>query len=445
MKYKTNNPRQLAVETLVRTSTGSYSNLQINAVIQSTSMKPEDKALFTNIVYGVIQHRLTLQYKLSPFIREPQNTENWVKELLYTAMYQLEYLDRVPKRAIFDETIKIAKSMGHDGTRRFVTGILHQMDRKGTPEVDAIKDVTERLSIAYSVPTWLVTMLQDQLGKPKAKAILQSLNMAPKQSVRFNSTKTTKADLMTELNADGYDVEDSEVASEGIIVKSGQIVHSSFFKDGLLTIQDESAMLPVESMKIAADDTILDACSAPGGKTTQIASRLDGGKVFALDIHKNKLKTVLRNATRLGVEKQIETFELDARKVDQKFNDGLFDQILVDAPCSGLGLLRRKPEIRYDKTPEDIDRLSIIQLQILNAVAPKVKAGGMITYSTCTIVDQENQDVIDQFIAAHPNFEVVKTQTALDLDHNHDDQMLKIYPDDYGSDGFFVSSLVRKS
>lgn len=211
----------------------------------------------------------------------------------------------------------------------------------------------------------------------------------------------------------------------------------------MLTIQDESAMLPVESMTINEADTILDACSAPGGKTTQIASRLDDGKVFALDIHKNKLKTVMRNATRLGVYKNVETFELDARKVDSKFEDGMFDAVLVDAPCSGLGLLRRKPEIRYDKTVADIDRLSNIQLQILNAVSTKVKTGGTITYSTCTIVKQENQDVIEKFIAANPNFEVTKTKTERNL--NPDSDMVQIYPDDYDSDGFFVCSLIRKS
>lgn len=445
MKFKTNNPRQLAVETLVKTSTGSYSNLQINAVIQSTSMNDADKALFTNIVYGVIQHRLTLAYQLRPFLREPKNTEPWVKELLYTAMYQQTYLDRVPKRAIFDETIKIAKTMGHDGTRRFVTGILHQMDRKGTPSVDAIKDEVERLSITYSVPTWLVVMLQEQLGKPKAKAILQSLNKAPKQSVRANTSKISKSALIAKLKAAGFDVHQSAVAEEGLIIENGQIVHSPFFAAGLLTIQDESAMLPVEAMTLKADDMVLDACSAPGGKTTQIATRLTTGKVFALDIHKNKLKTVMKNATRLGVNQKIDTFELDARKVDEKFPDQLFDQILVDAPCSGLGLLRRKPEIRYDKTPADIDHLSDIQLQILEAVAPKVKTGGMITYSTCTIVDQENQDVIDQFIQKHPNFEVAFTPTDLQLHSQRSEKELKIYPDDYGSDGFFVSSLVRKS
>lgn len=443
MKYTTDNPRQLAVMTLVRTSSGSYSNLQINAVIQSTSMGAADKALFTNIVYGVIQHRLTLEYQLRPFLRDPEKTENWVKELLYTAMYQLEYLDRVPKRAIFDETIKIAKVMGHDGTRRFVTGILHQMDRKGTPKLADIQDEKTRLSVEYSVPTWLVDMLQQQLGDKKTTSILASLNKAPKQSVRTNTAKISRDHLLEDLAKNGFDAEPSEVSSEGIIINDGQIVHSDFFEDGLLTIQDESAMLPVESMTINEADTILDACSAPGGKTTQIASRLDDGKVFALDIHKNKLKTVMRNATRLGVYKNVETFELDARKVDSKFEDGMFDAVLVDAPCSGLGLLRRKPEIRYDKTVADIDRLSNIRLQILNAVSTKVKTGGTITYSTCTIVKQENQDVIEKFIAANPNFEVTKTKTERNL--NPDSDMVQIYPDDYDSDGFFVCSLIRKS
>ncbi len=140
-------------------------------------------------MYGVIQHRLTLEYQLRPFLRDPEKTENWVKELLYTAMYQLEYLDWVPKRAIFDETIKIAKVMGHDGTRRFVTGILHQMDCKGTPKLADIQDEKTRLSVEYSVPTWLVDMLQQQLGDKKTTSILASLNKAPKQSVRTNTAK----------------------------------------------------------------------------------------------------------------------------------------------------------------------------------------------------------------------------------------------------------------
>lgn len=444
MKYQTNNPRELAVRTLLRTSGGSYSNLQINAVIESTSMSDVDKALFTNIVYGVIQHRMTLEYQLVPFLKDPEKTEDWVKELLYTAMYQLEYLDRVPKRAIFDESIKIAKSMGHDGTRRFVTGILHQMDRKGVREPDQIKDPVKKISIKYSVPEWLVSLIEGQLGKQKADQVFKSLNQTPKQSVRFNKAKTTKSKLTDQLTQAGFQTEDSLVAGEGIIVDKGQVVHSAFFENGLLTIQDESAMLPVESMSIQPDDLILDACSAPGGKTTQIAANLKNGRVIALDIHQNKLKNVIRNAKRLGVDGVVETQALDARKVDEKFSDEMFDHILVDAPCSGFGLMRRKPEIRYDKTLADINHLSQIQLQILEAVAPKVKTGGTITYSTCTIVQQENQEVIKQFLDAHPDFQIEPTKTDLNLTTD-ENGMINIYPDDFGSDGFFVCSLVRKS
>ncbi len=444
MKYKTNNPRELAVLTLMRTSNGSYSNLQINAVIEETAMSDVDKALFTNIVYGVIQHRLTLEYQLTPFLKDPEKTEGWVKELLYTAMYQENYLDRVPKRAIFDETIKIAKKMGHDGTRRFVTGILHQMDRSGLREVNKITDPIKRTSIGYSIPEWLVSLIAQQLGQSKMVSIFRSLNHSPKQSVRFNRAKTTKGDLESELRTAGFEVEESQVASEGLVVGNGQVLHTPFFEDGQLTIQDESAMLPVESMVIKPDDQILDACSAPGGKTTQMAAELKDGHIIALDIHKNKLKNVAQNAARLGVSQLVETIALDARKVDEKFSDGQFDKILVDAPCSGFGLMRRKPEVRYGKTLADIEHLAQIQKQILDAVAPKVKTGGTITYSTCTITRQENQGVIEAFIKDHPNFQLEPTKSAFNL-RTDDQGMLTIYPDDFESDGFFVCTLVRKS
>jgi 16S rRNA (cytosine967-C5)-methyltransferase len=290
----------------------------------------------------------------------------------------------------------------------------------------------------------LVSLIEGQLGKQKADQVFKSLNQAPKQSVRFNKAKTTKSKLTDQLTQAGFQTEDSLVAGEGIIVDKGQVVHSAFFENGLLTIQDESAMLPVESMSIQPDDLILDACSAPGGKTTQIAADLKNGRVIALDIHQNKLKNVIRNAKRLGVDGVVETQALDARKVDEKFSDEMFDHILVDAPCSGFGLMRRKPEIRYDKTLADINHLSQIQLQILEAVAPKVKTGGTITYSTCTIVQQENQEVIKQFLDAHPDFQIEPTKTDLNLTTD-ENGMINIYPDDFGSDGFFVCSLVRKS
>jgi 16S rRNA (cytosine967-C5)-methyltransferase len=206
-------------------------------------------------------------------------------------------------------------------------------------------------------------------------------------------------------------------------------------------------MLMVPSLAVTPTDYVLDAAAAPGGKTTQIATYLDatqGGKVTALDIHEHKAKLIKENALRLHVADRIETQVLDARKVDEKFADETFDRILVDAPCSGFGLLRRKPEIRYEKSLDDSYQLQKIQKAILDAVASKLKKGGRLVYGTCTILKPENEDVIDAFLADHNDFKLVPTQTSLDLDVLDERGMLHIYADDFGSDGFFVATLVKQ-
>ena len=447
---KITNPRQLAVLTLTKTQKGAYSNLQVDADLKQADLSSVDRRLYTSLVYGVLQHQLTFEYQLVPFLKQPDKIDPWVLELLYSAMYQLEYLDRVPKRAVFDETIKLAKQMGHDGIRRMVTGILHAMDRKGIADPNQIKNPVTRLSIANSVPEWIVSMLIDQLGEEKTQSVLSSLNKAPKQSVRANLAVITRDDLATQLEQAGYTVHLSEVASEGLIIEQGNepITQSHFFNDGLLTVQDESAMLPAEAMNIDANDMVLDACAAPGGKTTQMATRVtsdERGQIVALDIHQNKIRQIMGNAKRLHVDAQVVAQALDARKVGDVFEDELFDEILVDAPCSGFGLMRRKPEIRYQKTPADIANLSRIQGEILAAVAPKLKIGGQLTYSTCTIVNQENWDVINQFVINHPEFEVQYTQTDYNLKSERSEPDLRIYPDDYLSDGFYVCTLLKRA
>jgi len=215
----------------------------------------------------------------------------------------------------------------------------------------------------------------------------------------------------------------------------------------MFTIQDESAQLVVPALDPQPGDRVLDACAAPGGKTTQIAAALDpdaGGEVIALDIHANKVKLIGENAARMHVADRVAATELDARKVGTEFQAGHFDRILVDAPCSGLGLIRRKPEIRYEKQLSDSLNLQRIQLEILDAVAPTLKKGGIMTYSTCTILKQENQDVIAKFLADHPDFDLIKTPTELGLKADRKSDTLSIYPDDYLSDGFFIACLRKK-
>ncbi|WP_395320921.1 16S rRNA (cytosine(967)-C(5))-methyltransferase RsmB [Levilactobacillus parabrevis] len=444
---KNTTPRALAVEALTRVANGAYSNLQLETTLESHNLSDVDRRFVTNLVYGTIQHQLTLEYYLAGFVKPNQKVLPWVKMTLLVALYQGLYLDRVPKRAIFNEAIQLAKDRGHEGIRRFVTGVLHAMDRQGLPDVSEIKDPVKRLSLTYSVPEWLVTAIQKQVGDEKAVSILETINQPAAQSVRVNTAVATVEEVEQSLKDQGYTVTPSVVAGNAFRLTDKAANQSNVFETGELTIQDESAMLPVEALQVRPGDQVLDACAAPGGKTTQIAALLDahsGGKVTALDLHPKKVTLIEKNADRMHVSDRVDAVALDARNINDRFPKKEFDRILVDAPCSGLGLIRRKPEIRYEKTPQDIQQLQKVQLGILDAVSEKLKPNGILVYSTCTILDTENADVAAKFLEAHPDFESVRVETQLKVKDDRSTDTLAIYPDDFDSDGFFVSAFRKK-
>jgi len=444
---KNTTPRALAVEALTRVANGAYSNLQLETTLESHNLSDVDRRFVTNLVYGTIQHQLTLEYYLAGFVKPNQKVLPWVKMTLLVALYQGLYLDRVPKRAIFNEAIQLAKDRGHEGIRRFVTGVLHAMDRQGLPDVNEIKDPVKRLSLTYSVPEWLVTAIQKQVGDEKAVSILETINQPAAQSVRVNTAVATVEEVEQSLKDQGYTVTPSVVAGNAFRLTDKAANQSNVFETGELTIQDESAMLPVEALQVRPGDQVLDACAAPGGKTTQIAALLDahsGGKVTALDLHPKKVTLIEKNADRMHVSDRVDAVALDARNINDRFPKKEFDRILVDAPCSGLGLIRRKPEIRYEKTPQDIQQLQKVQLGILDAVSEKLKPNGILVYSTCTILDTENADVAAKFLEAHPDFESVRVETQLKVKDDRSTDTLAIYPDDFDSDGFFVSAFRKK-
>ncbi|KRL57319.1 16S rRNA (cytosine(967)-C(5))-methyltransferase RsmB [Furfurilactobacillus rossiae] len=441
------NPRFVAVSVLENVAKGGYSNLSLNASLDDAQLSPVDAGLCTEIVYGVLQHQLTLDFWLKPFIKQPAKVKPWVLILLRTALFQMQYLDKVPTRAVFDETIQIAKQRGHEGIRRFVTGVLHAVDRHGFADLSTIKDPLTRLSTTYSVPMPWVQQMRKTVGDDKTKQTLASINRPAFQSVRLNPALGERQALLQQLTAAGLKWTDSEVSGEGLRINAGHPAGTPPFNEGLITIQDESAMLPVEALAPQPGDAVLDACAAPGGKTTQIAARLNpsqGGHVTALDLHAHKVALIEANARRMQVSDRITAEQLDARKSAQQFGDEAFDRILVDAPCSGLGLLRRKPEIRYAKTLADSKQLQQIQLAILDAVAPTLKENGILVYSTCTILKQENDDVATAFVKAHPDFELVPVETIHHLKENRSTPWLTIYPDDFGSDGFFVCAFRKR-
>ncbi|GMA70430.1 ribosomal RNA small subunit methyltransferase B [Leuconostoc litchii] len=435
------NPRVLAVQTLAKIKNGAYSNLQLNQIIKQHKLGEADTRLLTTLVYGVIQHRLTFEYWLEPFIGS-KKINPWVRELLYTAVFQMQYLDKIPQHAIFNESIEVAKILGHVGIGKFVTAILHNISRQGLRDVADIKDDVERLSIEYSLPVWLVEELIKQNGDKHARQIITSINDAPKQSVRVNTVITTDEEVVQALEAENFIVESSKVAAHAFVVSGGHVASSKAYHDGWLTLQDESAMLPVESLHLTPDvKNILDAAAAPGGKTTQLAQySAPDAIITALDVHEHKIKLINHNAERLHVADKIHARVLDARKVPEQI-DKKFERILVDAPCSGFGLLRRKPEIRYDKTIEDVASLARLQAEILDSVSQNLAKNGIMVYSTCTILRQENDDVVTKFLKNHPNFELMPTKTSYKLKLDDSEKALHVYPSDYQTDGFFVATL----
>ncbi|KRN24774.1 16S rRNA (cytosine(967)-C(5))-methyltransferase RsmB [Lacticaseibacillus camelliae] len=440
-------PRTVAVNILTRVTTkGSYANLALDAQLKKSDLSERDAALTTNIVYGVIQHGITLDYYLKPFVRD-RKLDPWVHVLLQTAVYQLVYLDRIPARAIFNESTKIAKKMGNLGIGQYVTAILRHLQRSEVPDLTKIEPVAKRLSITYSVPEWLTAKLICQLGAEKTESIFKTIDQPAGASLRVNTTKATPAAVAEALEPEFPSIRESALTPVGLVADGGHLAGTAEFADGLYTIQDESSMLVAPSLDVQPSSRVLDACAAPGGKTTHIAQYLDpaqGGEVVALDLHPHKVRLIEQNAKRLGLEDRVHATQMDAREAGAHFAAASFDRILVDAPCSGLGLLRRKPEIRYSKHPEDLVNLPKIQLALLSAVAPLLKVNGRLTYSTCTMVTEENQGVVESFLAAHPEYVQVPVKVDRPLDRAHNAPALQLFPDDYGTDGFFIASFVRK-
>ena len=428
--------RAVSLETLIKVlDQGSYSNISLNNSLKHSNLSIADQNLATNIVYGTIQYRLFLEYQLKGLVRT-KLTEKYIKPLLLMSLYQLIFLDKVPDRAVLDEANKLAKQYGkrHSAGFRLVNGILRSFTRRGVI-LPAENNPVKYLSVKESVPEWLVQYLIDNWGLDKAKSVLNSINEPAKNSVRI-SKLADKEQVFAQLERDNYQPQWSKLSSDDVILSHGGISESDLFEEGKLTIQDEAASLVVEAFDFEQDEHVLDACSAPGGKTVQIAESIVNGDVTALDIHDKKLRLVRDNAQRMHVANKVKTKACDARKATEIFAAGELTKILGDAPCSGLGLLRRKPESRYTKRQQDLQNLQKIQLAILTAVSSLLKKNGELVYSTCSISMEENEEVVKKFLQAHPDFELVPFKlTKLESKTG----MLKIMPDLDGNDGFFIA------
>jgi 16S rRNA (cytosine967-C5)-methyltransferase len=442
------NVRETALELLETIEKNqSYSNLILHHAIEKNSVPKKDIGLLTELVYGTLQRKMTLDYYLSPFLQKSKKLERWVPYLLRLTLYQMEFLDKIPDHAAINEAVEIAKKRGHKGVAGLVNGVLRSIQREGLPSLSNILDPIERVSIETSHPYWLVKRWSEQFGINKTKEMCELNLLAPTQTARVNQSLITRDEALTLLREEGFSVEPSAIIPESIHCLQGNIASSGAFKEGFLTIQDESSMLVAYALGITENEKILDACAAPGGKSTHIAEKLNGtGTVFSLDLHEHKVKLIKENADRLRLE-NIEAKALDSRKVGDHFANQQFDRILLDAPCSGLGVMRRKPDMKYTKKEEDLSRLQSIQFDLLKAVSPLLKKDGILVYSTCTVDQEENEAVVRTFLEANKEFEgdlgwkERMPEAIQPLIQSYD---LQVFPQDFGSDGFYIAVLRKR-
>ncbi|MGM8211802.1 16S rRNA (cytosine(967)-C(5))-methyltransferase RsmB [Virgibacillus sp. W0430] len=446
-KYAKYNLRNSILDLLLRMEEGGgYSHLLISNEIKRKNILVKDEGLFTEIVYGTMERKLTLDFYLQSFIKKSSKIEAWVRMLLRMSVYQIVYLDKVPDYAVINEAVEIAKQRGHKGIASLVNGVLRNIIRNGVPNTDEIKNERERLAIETSHPEWLVNRWVQNYGFATTKQMCEAnLNHNP-ISVRVQQLKLTRNEAMDQLRKEGYEIKPSLLAKHGIIIERGNIMKSQLFLDGCLTIQDQASMLVAEMLNVSPNMVVLDACSAPGGKATHIAEMMENkGEIHAYDLHKNKIKLIKDKADDLDLT-IIHAKQQDARELATVHDASSFDRIIVDAPCSGLGVIQGKPDVKYNKSEQDIVRLASIQLEILESVAPLLKKDGLLMYSTCTVDPTENESVVQAFIQRNTDFHVDASffeQLPKPVQHSEGRSAygLQLFPQTFQTDGFFLTRL----
>ncbi|UUZ95835.1 16S rRNA (cytosine(967)-C(5))-methyltransferase RsmB [Paenibacillus sp. P25] len=448
--------REAALEVLLRVEQDrSYSNLLLNQTLQAFRLDKPDAALATEIVYGTVQRLNTIDYFLERFVSKGlDKLQPWVRSLLRLSFYQLYYLDRIPDHAIVNEAVNLAKRRGHQGISGMVNGVLRSVLRsRAELTLPEGSPAERRIALAASHPEWLVRRWLRQFGEPTAQRICEANNEPPRVSLRANALRLGRDALAERSREGGLEAEPSAVAPAGVTVRGGgNMALTAEFAAGLFTVQDESSMLVAEWVDPRPGQRVLDCCAAPGGKTTHLAEKMgDRGEIVACDVHEHKEKLIRDQVDRLGLN-SITTVVVDARRLGERFPAESFDRILLDAPCSGLGVIRRKPDVKWNKTEDELAGITGVQRELLEAIHGLLKPGGVLVYSTCTIERAENEDMVQAFLEAHPEFEADAPPAAAVPPAFRPQESgkslpasLQILPQDFGSDGFYIARLRKRA
>lgn len=422
----------------------AYANIALTRELNKHTVSEQNRRFLTELVYGVVKTAPTLDWMIKKYVtRAKKSIAPAIWTILQMGFYQLRFMDKVPPSAACNESVNLAKKYGHQGTVKFVNAVLRSSIRIPEKVVypDKEKNLAAWMSLTYFHPEWLVKRWIKRYGNEDAEQLCRMNNETPPLSLRTNTLKTTRDELCKELEQAGIGYTLSEWTDEGILC-TGHPALGSFMplQEGKCQVQDESSMLVAHVVAPQAGDVVIDTCSAPGGKTTHMAQLMKNqGKIMAFDIHEHKLAKIEENAERLGIS-IIETAAKDALTLPGEWKDKA-DCVLVDAPCSGLGVLRRKPDSRWRKSEELLTELPKLQLAILSQASECVKAGGTLVYSTCTIEPEENQLVVEAFLKNHPDF----VFDEISCPNKGNAKWIQFLPHIDHTDGFFLARMRRQT
>lgn len=430
------NAREVAYDVLYEIFyNDAYSNITLNKFFKQKNIEEQNKRFISEIVYGTLKNKIFLEYILKNYSKGRVKPK--VKVILLMSIYQIKFMDKTPNFAVIDEAVKLSKKIAGNITGKFVNGILRNIERNINDLSLSYKNKEEQFCIENSCPFELFKILEKQYGNKKAKSIITSFNIKSENSIRYNPNKVSKKEL---LEIFGNEAKESTICEDCIIIDKLNI-NSKYFKEGYYIIQDEASALVACSIGEDLEKTynILDTCAAPGGKSLHIASKYLNSNLISCDKYIHKLTLIKDNMKRLGIT-NIDTREEDVTKINIDFINN-FDIVVCDVPCSGIGVIKNKPEIKYKITNKYVEDISKLQYEILENSKNYVKNGGILMYSTCTIDKRENIENIERFLKENKNFVLDKINLINSEVKVNESGVLEILPDDYNCDGFFVAKL----
>ncbi|HZK18847.1 MAG TPA: 16S rRNA (cytosine(967)-C(5))-methyltransferase RsmB [Clostridia bacterium] len=447
-----NNARVMALKASIAVEADkAFANLALNKILGKGRANKLDRAFATELFYGTIRRLNTLDWVLGKFLKQPLRLQTvYVKNILRQGLYQIMFMDRVPVSAACNESAELARRFGHRGSVKFVNGVLRNIvrniDKIEYPSLE--KSPVDHISIKHSHPPWIVKRCIDELGIEDTIKFCKVNNTPPPNTVRTNTLRMTPPALVDRLEDDGVRAEKTRYAPEALNIEGFLSLGAmATFEEGLFYVQDEGSILAGHAVSPPEGALVLDVCGGPGGKTTHLAQLLNNtGRVVSMDIHEHKIRLIEESCRRLGID-NVKAVQGDARGLPGRYINKA-DCVLVDAPCSGLGVIRRNPDIRWRKVEKQLPELQKLQMDILGAASQCVKPGGILVYSTCTFTREENEEVVGTFLRENGSFHedgLAQINVFQEFENGVLEKgKIRLWPHLHNTDGFFIARMKKR-